>query len=64
MFEPAVPGLFALPGNAAAALRLHLADAIPSMWIDGHPATVSVAGRAPGYQGLDRSTFKFSNVPE
>jgi uncharacterized protein (TIGR03437 family) len=76
MIDLAVPALFALNGNSAAALHVNYQvvsasyPAVPgetislfatglytptsSVFIDGLPATITFAGVAPGYQGLDQ----------
>jgi uncharacterized protein (TIGR03437 family) len=43
-------------GLGATTMRnsLNVANTTPTVWIDGQPAVVSFAGRAPGYQGLDQ----------
>jgi uncharacterized protein (TIGR03437 family) len=83
MIDLAVPALFALNGNSAAALHvnyqvisasypaapgetislfatglygvdLYATRTTPSVFIDGLPATVTFAGRGPGYRGVNQ----------
>jgi uncharacterized protein (TIGR03437 family) len=57
--SPAIPGeTISLYGTGLGTVTLKnglaVADNTPQVSIDGLPATVTWAGRAPGYQGLDQ----------